>query len=49
MRVALSLTEWGEMRGGPESSQQTVPELSRLGEHDMHNNALVPSARMYAS
>ena len=36
------------MRGGPESSQRTVPpELSCRGESDMHNNALVPSTRVH--
>ena len=49
VRAAFSLTEQGEMRGDPESSQQTVPpELSRPGKHDVHSNALVPSARTYA-
>ena len=49
MRAAFLLTERGETRGGPESSQRTVPpEFSRQGERDMHNNALVPSAREYA-
>ena len=49
MQVAFSLTERGETRGGPASFQQTVPpELSRPGEHDVHNNALGPSTRAYA-
>ena len=49
VRAAFLLNEQGEMRGGPESSQQTVPpELSRPGEHDVYNNSLVPSSRAYA-
>ena len=49
VRAAFSLTERGEMRGEPESSQRTVPpELSRPGKRDVHNNVLVPSARAHA-
>ena len=48
VQAAFSLTEQGETREGPESSQQTVPpELSRPGEHDVHNNVLAPSQRAY--
>ena len=48
MRAAFSLPEREETRGKPEPSQRTVPpELSHLGKRDVHNNALVPSARGY--
>ena len=48
MRPAILLTEQGEKRGEPESSQQTVPpELSHPGKCDMHNNALVPSTHIF--
>ena len=45
MQAEFLLTKRG---GELESSQRTVPpELSRPGKCDVHNNVLVPSARIF--